>query len=38
MVRKIAVVVFIKVICQYMSDEIEKIHRIFAADSTGGSG
>jgi hypothetical protein len=34
MVRKVAVVVFIKVLCQHASDGIEKTHRIFAADST----
>jgi hypothetical protein len=35
MVRQVvAVVVFIKDLCQHASDEIEKPHTLFAADST----
>ena len=34
MVRNVEVVVFIKELCQHASDEIERTHRIFAADST----
>jgi hypothetical protein len=34
MFRKVAVVVFIKDLCQHASEETEKTHRLFAADST----
>jgi len=33
MARKVTIVVFFKVLCQHVSDEIEKTHRLFAAGS-----